>query len=190
MEPFELLIIISNVFEELKIPYFITGSIASITYGEPRFTNDIDMVADIRDWDIPGLVRSFPSDEYYIDADSIDQAIRLKSQFNIIHLSSGLKIDVMVKKKTVFDHSRFSRIKRLRLEEKEVNFASPEDVILKKMEYYKMGSSEKHLRDITGILKIYKGEIDFEYLKNWISRFDLFEIWEAIEERLEGKLLA
>jgi len=184
MEPFELLIIISNVFEKLEIPYFVTGSIASITYGEPRFTNDIDIVADIKDWDIPGLIHCFPENEYYIDADSINQAIQFKSQFNIIHLSSGLKIDVMIKKKTFFDNSRFSRIKRLRLEEKEINFASPEDVILKKMEYYKMGSSEKHLRDITGILKIYKGKIDFEYLKNWISTLDLIEIWEAIEKRL------
>ncbi|MCU0288326.1 MAG: hypothetical protein MUF15_18270 [Acidobacteria bacterium] len=59
MDPFELIIIISNVFEELKIPYFINGSMASITYGEPRFTNDIDMFADIRDWDIPGLSTQF-----------------------------------------------------------------------------------------------------------------------------------
>ncbi len=43
MEPFELLIIISHTFETLKIPYFVTGSIASMTYGEPRFTNDIDI---------------------------------------------------------------------------------------------------------------------------------------------------
>jgi len=184
MEPFELLIIISNSFEKLKIPYVITSSIASMTYGEPRFTNDIDMVADIKDWDIPGLIRCFPENDYYIDADSIDQAIQFKSQFNIIHLSSGLKIDVMIKKKTFFDNSRFSRINRLRLEEKEINFASPEDVILKKMEFYKMGGSEKHLRDITGILKIYKGKIDFEYMKSWISTFDLVEIWEAIEKRL------
>jgi hypothetical protein len=117
MEPFELLIIISNAFEKLKIPYFVTGSIASITYGEPRFTNDIDIVADIKDWDIPGLIGCFPEPEYYIDADSIDQAIQFKSQFNIIHLSSGLKIDVMIKKKTFFDNSRFSRINRLKLEE-------------------------------------------------------------------------
>jgi hypothetical protein len=137
MEPFELLIIIANVFDSLKIPYFITGSIASITYGEPRFTNDIDMVADIGDWDIPGLIGCFPGHEYYIDVDCIKHAIQFKSQFNIIHLSSGLKIDVMIKKKTFFDNSRFTRIKRLKLEEKEINFASPEDVILKKMEYYK-----------------------------------------------------
>lgn len=186
MEPFELLIVVSNIFEKLKIPYFVTGSIASMTYGEPRFTNDIDMVADIQDWDIPGLISGFPEHEYYIDAESIDLAIRSKSQFNIIHLTSGLKIDVMIKKKTFFDNSRFSRIKRLRLEEREVNFAAPEDVILKKMEYYKMGGSEKHLRDITGIFKIYKGKMDLEYLKHWISIFDLTEIWEAIEKRLAG----
>jgi hypothetical protein len=184
MDPFELLIIIARVFEKLKIPYFITGSIAAMTYGEPRFTNDIDMVADIKDWDIPGLIHYFPEPEYYIDADSINQAIQFKSQFKILHLPSGLKIDVIIKKKTFFDNSRFSRIKRLRLEEKEINFASPEDVIIKKMEYYKMGSSEKHLRDITGILKIYRGMIDFEYLKHWISIFDLIEIWNAIEKRL------
>jgi len=184
MEPFELLVIISDNFEKLKIPYFITGSIASMTYGEPRFTNDIDMVADIKDWDIPGLLHYFPEEDYYLDGESIDQAIKAKTQFNIIHLSSGLKIDVMVKRNAFFDNSRFSRIKRLKLEEKEINFASPEDVIIKKMEFYKMGGSEKHLRDITGIMKIYKGKIDFQYLNHWISIFNLFEIWEAIENRL------
>ena len=63
-------------------------------------------------------------------------------------------------------------------------FASPEDVIIKKMEYYREGGSEKHLRDITGILKVSAGEIDQAYIVEWAERLGLAPIWTAIQQRL------
>ncbi len=94
MEPYDLLKYMITAFEKLKIRYFITGSIASMFYGEPRFTNDIDVVADIREEHISGLLRLFPEKEFYLSDDSIRDAIKNQYQFNIIHPSSGLKIDV------------------------------------------------------------------------------------------------
>lgn len=186
MEPYNLLLqSLVESLERLHIPYLITGSVASMAYGEPRLTNDIDIVAEVRPEHIPGLLAAFPSPEYYLDEAMIREAIRRTGQFNIIHPASGLKVDVIIRKDTPFDRSRFSRARRLRpAEEYEADFAAPEDVILKKMEYYKEGGSEKHLRDITGILRISGEEIDRQYIRSWAEKLGVIEIWEAILKRL------
>ena len=188
MGPYELLQRIVEVFELLHIRYLVTGSVAAMAYGEPRMTNDIDIVAGIRKEHIPGLLQAFPVAEYYISEDMIREAIRNQGQFNIIHPSSGLKVDIIILRDTPFDASRLDRVRRIQpAESYEADFAAPEDVIIKKMEYYKAGGSEKHLRDITGMLKISGAEIDRPYISLWAARLDLTEIWEAIIKRLDEK---
>lgn len=186
MEQYDLLKHLINAFESLGIRYLITGSIASIFYGEPRFTNDIDIVAEIKEYHIPGLLKLFPHDEFYISEDAVRDAIKHNHQFNIIHPSSGLKIDVIISKRDAFDNNRFERIKRISpIEDTQANFASPEDVIIMKMRYYKEGQSEKHLRDITSMLKISADIIDRKYIEQWVEKFDLKDIWKAILDRLK-----
>ncbi|MBI5555023.1 MAG: hypothetical protein HY920_04110 [Elusimicrobia bacterium] len=185
MVPFDLLHKVVEIFERLKIPYLVTGSVAAMAYGEPRFTNDIDIVAAIKEQHIPDLLAAFPVEEFYLDADMIKEAIRDKRQFNIIHPASGLKVDVMIRHDTAFDESRFSRIRRIQpAESYQANFAAPEDVIIKKMEYYQAGGSEKHLRDITAILLISGKSIDWKYLSHWAERLGLMEIWDAVKKRI------
>jgi hypothetical protein len=186
MEQFDLLRHLISVFESLSIRYFVTGSIASMFYGEPRFTNDIDVVAEVKEQHIPDLLKLFPCDEFYISEGAIRNAIKHSHQFNIIHPSSGLKIDVMICKKEPFDNSRFERIKRISpIEDTQANFASPEDVIIMKMRYYKEGESEKHLRDITGMLKISSDIIDRKYIESWVDKLGIEDIWRSILERLK-----
>jgi len=188
MGPFELLKKIVDVFEDLQIPYLVTGAVASIAYGEPRLTNDIDIVADLKEEHVDGLVKAFPPDDFYIDEEMVRQAIQDHGQFNIIHPSSGLKVDVMIKKKTPHDQSRFERIRRIYpMETYQANFAAPEDVIIKKMEYYKEGGSDKHLRDIAGILKISGRAVDRNYITEWAQPLGLLEIWDAIQKKLNEK---
>ncbi|MDD5132808.1 MAG: hypothetical protein PHH44_09140 [bacterium] len=188
MGPLELLQKVVAVFEQLKIPYLVTGSVAAMAYGEPRFTNDIDIVAAIREAHVPVLIDSFPKNEFYIDPDMIKEAIRKKHQFNIIHPASGLKVDVIIRHDTPFDKSRFQRVRRLKPAESfQANFAAPEDVIIKKMEYYKAGGSEKHLRDITAILKITGENIDREYISQWADSLGLTKIWVAVKKRAADK---
>lgn len=185
MGPFELLQKIVEVLECLQIEYLVTGAIASIAYGEPRLTNDIDIVATVKEEHVPDLLEAFPVEEFYVSEAAMREAIQHQGQFNIIHPLSGLKIDVIIKKDTQFDRSRFSRIRRIHpAESYQANFASPEDVIIKKMEYYKEGGSEKHLRDITGIIKISGDILDCSYIAEWAKRLDLSEIWNAILKRL------
>jgi len=188
MDLSDLLRKIVEVFEDIGVPYFVTGSVASMAYGEPRLTNDIDIVAGIEDQHIPGLIAGFPADEFYLSEDMIRDAIKRHGQFNIIHPASGLKADVIIRKNTPFDKSRFIRMKRIRPSELyHANFAAPEDIIIKKMEYYREGGSEKHLRDIAGILKISDKEIDRSYISDWAKRLDLIDIWKAIQERVDEK---
>lgn len=113
MEQHELLLYVVECFEKLEIPYLITGPIASIAYGEPRLTNNIDIVADISLEQIDEFKMNFAENEFYLEVDSMKAAINQRRQFNIIHPASGLKVDVMLSKKDEFDLSRFSRIKKL-----------------------------------------------------------------------------
>lgn len=185
MEQHDFLLFLVECFEKLKIRYLITGSIASMAYGEPRFTNDIDIVADVKQSHLDEFKSCFPENEFYLEVDSIKKALDSRQQFNIIHPSSGLKVDVIVSKMDEFDTTRFSRTKKLKISEsKSANFASPEDVILKKMEYYQKGGSDKHLRDITSMLKISGQDIDLAYISGWAVKFDLLSIWEAIQKKV------
>lgn len=185
MELFDLLKRVVESFESLKISYIITGSVASMAYGEPRFTNDIDIVAEIKEYHIKKLLILFPPEEFYLSEEGISEAIVNNSQFNIIHPESGLKIDVIIKKNTAFDNSRFSRMRHIYPAETFMaNFASPEDIIIKKMEYYKEGGSDKHLRDITGILKVSGDIVNRDYIGEWAKRLNLLDIWDLIKKRI------
>ncbi len=185
MEPYELLRDIVGTLENLHIPYLVTGSVAAMVCGEPRLTNDIDIVAAVEEKHIPGLLAAFPPEKFYISEDMIRDAIRRKGQFNIIHPASGLKVDIIIKVDNPFNTSRFTRLKRIYPSESfQANFAAPEDVIIKKMEYYREGGSEKHLRDITGILKVSRDEIDYGYISEWAERLCLAEIWKAVLDRI------
>lgn len=185
---FELLQKVVGVFERLGIPYLITGSVAAMAFGEPRLTNDIDIVAAIDEKHVKDLVMSFPPDEFYIGEEMVREAIRSQGQFNIIHPTSGTKVDVIMKQETPFDNSRFERLHRIfPAESYQANFAAPEDLIIKKMEYYKAGGSEKHLRDIAGILKISGEIVDWNYITEWAKRLKLTEVWDAVREKLGGK---
>jgi hypothetical protein len=186
MELSDLLKQLTKTFDALGIPYLVTGSMATIAYGEPRLTNDIDVVAVLTLTQVAALCAAFPDPEYYCSAAAAEQAVRERFQFNILHPASGLKVDVIVATDSAFDRSRFSRGVRLPAgADYEVSFAAPEDVIIKKLQYFREGGSEKHLRDIVGVLKVQADRIDRVYLADWIARLDLGGEWALIEERLK-----
>jgi hypothetical protein len=181
MEQSDLLRYVARVLEEMGVPYFVTGSTATIFYGEPRFTNDIDVVVNLPEARSAEFCHHFPSPEFYVSESAAQDAVRRRSQFNIIHPTSGLKVDLIVPEQSPFNASRFSRVRRLRAgDDFEASFASPEDAIIKKMEYYREGGSEKHLRDIAGVLKISRGQIDAAYIARWAHELGLNDIWTIV----------
>lgn len=185
MDWFDLLELLARRLDELEIPYFVTGSGATITYGEPRYTNDIDIVADLNPSHTDRLCHAFPAPDFYVSRTAVDEAIHQRQMFNIIHIPSGLKIDISVMKRTDFDASRMARVVALlRPDGLVVRFSSPEDVILKKMEFYQQGGSDKHLRDIAGVLKVCSRPIDYVYIESWSTKLGVLDIWRLIEERM------
>lgn len=184
MAPSELLQGIVAVLERLGLRYFVTGSMATIFFGEPRFTNDLDIVVDLPANRIAEFSSAFPAPEFYLSEETVHRAVSRHGQFNIIHPASGLKVDVMVPADSSFNRSRFSRVKRVRpAPDFDAVFSSAEDVILKKMEAYREGGSEKHLRDIAGVLKISGDHLDRAYIADWARRMDTLEIWEEALRR-------
>jgi hypothetical protein len=185
MEPSELLRFVVSVLERLGIRYFVTGSTVTIFYGEPRFTNDIDIVADLSADQVEEFCGQFPEDDFYVSAAAARDAVHRKSMFNIIHPRSGLKVDVMVPASSDFNRSRFERARRVHVgDDWDASFSSPEDVILKKMEFHRRGGSDKHLRDIASVLRGSRDEIDLAYIERWAGTLGLTEIWRAIVARL------
>jgi hypothetical protein len=186
MELAELFRQVTAALEELDIPHLVTGSMATIAYGEPRFTRDIDVVVRIERQDIEKLRSAFPEEEFRLSTEAALEALEHKGQFNVLHPRSGLKIDFMVAGPSEFDESRFSRSRRLQIgPSSTAAFAAPEDVVIKKLEYYGESESEKHLRDIAGVLKVTGDELDRNYVEEWVRRFDLGRIWRQVLERLE-----
>lgn len=163
-----------SLFNELGISYYICGSIASSAYGTSRATQDIDLVSDITELSVNILVDKLRSD-YFIDGEMIREAIELKSSFNLIHLKTMMKLDVFILRNDLF-HKMTNKRKIEDTLDKDENsikifLSSPEDVILSKLDWYVKGNkaSEQQWRDIIGVIKVQKNNLDLQYLKQWAT---------------------
>lgn len=173
-----------KALEQLAIPYMIVGSLTSGAYGEPRFTNDIDIVIDPSPEQLRKLCESFPAADFYISVDAAAAALAQRSQFNVIHPESGNKVDFMISQTTPWGLEQLARRQRIPILPGVDAFAArPEDVIISKMLYYQEGGSEKHLRDIAGILKTSGEDVDRRYITQWAAHFLVMDIWQAVEAR-------
>lgn len=176
-EPIAVTLMVIRALDELDVPYLIGGSLASALYGVPRTTNDADLIVDLRLEHVEPLVRAL-TPAFYIDADSIRQAIRDKSSFNLIHLETVFKVDVFIQRARPFDQAQFDR--RINSvfasdPERAAFVASAEDTILAKLEWYQMGGgvSDRQWQDILGILKAQGERLDLTYLRDWAARLEL-----------------
>lgn len=184
MDQDDLLRRLVSALEKAGVPYLITGSTATMFYGEPRFTNDIDVIVQLREEHLSRLLAAFPDEEFYVSEEAARRALATGGQFNVIHPRSGLKVDLIMAATTPFDRSRFERGRRLHpASDYDAVFAAPEDVILKKLLFYREGGSDKHLRDVAGVLKISGDLIDFDYLDAWAERLGVADLWRRVRER-------
>jgi hypothetical protein len=182
----DLLRFVIEALERIGLRYFVTGSMATIFFGEPRFTNDIDIVVDLQADKIPEFCSAFPGPQFYLSEETVRRAVARRGQFNIIQPSSGLKVDIMVPADSPFNRIRFARAARVKPEPGvDAIFSSAEDVILKKLEAYREGGSEKHLRDIAGVLRISGAHLDRAYIEQWADRLEVADIWQEILKRTE-----
>lgn len=185
MEQNEVFTFVLRKLEELRLRYMIVGSVASISYGEPRMTLDMDVVLELSLEQIELFCSAFPKDEFYVSSRAVLDAVVHRSQFNVIHPGSGNKIDFMMTRDDAWGKQQMlGRTARRLMGGREAFVARPEDVILSKMLYYREGGSDKHLRDITGMLKVSGDIIDHAYIEQWARDMDVLDIWRAILARL------
>ena len=143
-------------------------------------------MVDLPETAVDDFCREFPENEFYVSEDAALDAVRRRSQFNIIHPLSGFKVDIIVPESTEFNQSRFGRSRRVHAGmDWDASFSSPGDAILKKMEYFREGGSEKHLRDIAGVIKTSGDSIDRSYIEQWAATLKLQDIWQDILDRLQ-----
>lgn len=179
-EPIEVTLRVTGVLEELGVPYIIGGSLASTLYGMVRTTQDSDIITEMRPEHILPFVSSLEN-EFFIDEEMIADSIQHNSSFNIIHRETTFKVDIFIPRPRPFQQSQLARAQRQTFElgtEISANFASPEDTILSKLEWYRLGGevSERQWRDILGVLKTKAGELDLGYLQKWAADLKIADL--------------
>jgi hypothetical protein len=169
-----------ETFDKLGITYVVGGSFASSLYGNSRLTNDIDIVVAINMNHAEDLAKAL-EDEFYIDEEAIKRAIRSGKTFNAIHFESSFKIDFFVARSGGLQEKEFERrqLKNLNLEPPVTFYAaSPEDVILAKLDWYQKGGgvSTQQWLDVAGVIKVQHRRLDFEYLNHWAQELGVSDL--------------
>lgn len=172
---------LSRVFDEIAVRHLLGGSLASSTWGEPRFTQDVDFVAELRADHVDGLVERLGPDRWYADEVSIREAIQRRSSFNVIRLPAMVKIDVFVPPDEGLHESKWTRARLAPLgaaDGPRLPITSAEDIVLQKLDWFRRGeeASDRQWRDVTSLLRIRAGRLDERYLDAWAERMDLTEL--------------
>jgi len=171
---------------EAGIPYMLTGSIVSSLQGEPRSTHDIDVVIEIQKSKVNRLAEAFPPADFYVDKESMIEAIDRQSMFSLIDLKGGGKVDFWMLTDEAFDQSRFKR----RYEEPfmgiKMQVSSPEDTILAKLRWAKLsGGSEKQFTDALRVYEVQFGKLDLDYLEQWTKKLQAVSLWKRLKKEAE-----
>ena len=183
----ELLKKVIQTLDQAGIQYMITGSLASSLQGEPRSTHDIDMVIAIEESKVHQLMEAFPPPNFYLDEDSILDAINRQSMFNLIDVNVGDKVDFWILTEEPFDQSRFSRKISEEFTGLKMQVSTPEDTILAKLRWAKLsGGSEKQFTDALRVYEVQYGELNIDYLKHWVKKLDVESLWKRLVNEAEA----
>lgn len=171
MEQETILRKIGAALEALGIPYLVTGGLAVTVWGRPRFTADIDIVIEVPPAKIDTLIESLQSfsEEIAVDSESVREAVRDRSEFNVVDTASGLKLDFWISHDDAFDRERMRRRVQRVVGGQALSFISPEDLILVKLLWHKESGSTRHLEDVESVLRIQEN-LDRSYLQRWAAQ--------------------
>lgn len=185
--------LIPNLFQifvgplnRLGLAYMATGSVASIIYGETRLTHDIDLIVEIRSADAEKIAEAFPSHTFYcppVEIIRIEASRPLRGHFNIIHHETGFKADMYLMGQDELHQWAMSRRQCIHMDQEPLWVAPAEYVILRKLDYYREGGSEKHLRDIQGILEISGDRLNLPEIEKRASRLGLQRLWKDLFDK-------
>jgi len=177
-----------EAFEALGIRYAVVGSVAGFSHGWGRTTIDVDVLAEFDLESVVPFVARFDPEKYYVDGAMIEDAIRRKSSFNMVHFESGLKIDVFVSKRRPYDLEVTARRELETMSDNQTPafyVESAEDLVLSKIAWFKLGGSisDHRWKDILGVLKTNAFDLDFDYLQKWARELNISDLLEkALDE--------
>ena len=160
----DLLRIVSERLDAAGLPFMLTGSFALSYYGKPRMTRDLDFVVALIAHDVAALIKAFTPD-FYIDEDAVFDAITAQRMFNLMHLESAIKVDLIVRKDSEYRHVEFARRSAVHIAGVSTWIVSREDLILSKLVWALDSGSELQMRDVRSLLD---DNVDWKYLKQWV----------------------
>jgi len=182
MNPRHLLERLTSALQQAGIPYKFTGSFASSVHGMPRASNDFDIVIAPTPEQLQEMKSLLPDSQYYFDLDDALHQLEQRRQFNVIDLVSGWKIDFIIRKTRPFSLAEFDRRFQIDFEGLSLFMASAEDVVIAKLEWAKLGGSQRQIDDAAGILRIRSNELDRAYVEQWVRDLALQDQWrQALE---------
>jgi len=178
--PLDLVRRIAHLLNDLHVAHHFTGSIVCSWYGQPRATADIDVVIDADATKLEALATVLEPD-FYVSREAMREAMMHRSSFNAISLDSPFKVDFYMVGRHPYDREAFGRSREHSLDEAgepPVRFSSPEDAILRKLEWFRRGGevSEQQWRDVLGMLVVRRGLLDDEYLDRWAAELNVRDL--------------
>lgn len=166
-DPVQLAATMGQILDRLNIRYVIGGSVASGLLGEPRSTFDVDLMARLSEPQARALVKALGAD-FYVDEETVIDAVKRRSAFNVIHIPLAMKIDIFVAEDAPFAERQLARSIQLEVAPGvTVRLYSPEDLIVRKLMWFRAGSgiSERQWRDVTGLIKV-RPTLELAYLRD------------------------
>jgi hypothetical protein len=177
-EELEVLVEVARRLDQAGFAYMLTGSIAVNFYAVPRMTRDIDIVVELTERDVSRFIALFAGD-YYLDAETVDRAIKAKGMFNLIQNAYVIKIDVVVRKETPYRRTEFSRRRKIAVDDRIISIVAPEDLILSKLAWAKDSRSELQLTDVRNLLRSVK-KLNRRYLSRWAKQLGVESLYREV----------
>lgn len=166
--------------EQAEIAYMVSGSISSTFYGRPRSTQDVDIVIEASSEKLQELVTVLRNKNYYADDQAAMEALSQATLFNVFDATSGYKAAFIIRKNRPYSVEEFKRRKSVNLLGLSVYLVAPEDAILSKLEWVKMGQSERQFSDALGVAVVQAERLDWEYMKKWSAILELDELYQRL----------
>ena len=172
-----------DVLDRLGVAWYVGGSVASTVHGRSCATNDVDVIANLRE-EHAGALRAALEADHFVDEDAIRDAVRRESRFNLVNFGTGLKIDVFVAADT--EYAATARTRRVSQSIGDAGsirrlwIASAEDTILAKLNWYRRGggTSQRQWRDVRGVVELLGTDLDVKYLRPWAAVLGIDDLLE------------
>jgi hypothetical protein len=190
-DPLRVALAFARILDGLGVAHVTAGSLASSLHGEPRSTDDIDVVADLRPAHAAPLVQTLAGD-WYVSADAAREAIAQGASFNAVHLATGVKVDVFVVGSDAFDAQRVASGRTVRIgtePDATLRMDTAEYTVLRKLEWFRRGgeTSDRQWRDVVGVLRAQGAHVDRHELTSWAAQLGVSDLLTRALAETGGK---